>query len=166
VISALIASLGIGFVTGLRSLTAPALIAWAVRLGWMNLQNSPLAFMGSRWSVILFSILALGEFIGDLLPQTPSRTSALPLIFRIFIGLAAGSAIAISGGFMVPLGAACGAVGAIAGAFAGYQARFHLVRALHVPDWTVAIPEDFIAIGLGLLFVSGVYNRILHGFLR
>jgi len=47
-----------------------------------------------------------------------------------------------------------GAIGAIAGAFGGYQARVGLVRALQVPDIAIAIPEDLIAIGLGLLLVS------------
>jgi hypothetical protein len=29
-----------------------------------------------------------------------------------------------------------------------------LVRALHVPDFAIAISEDLLAIGLGLFFVS------------
>jgi uncharacterized membrane protein len=43
------------------------------------------------------------------------------------------------------------AMGAIAGAFGGYKARVGLVLALHVPDAVIAIAEDFIALGLGLL---------------
>jgi uncharacterized membrane protein len=45
-------------------------------------------------------------------------------------------------------------LGGIAGAFGGYQARVGLVRTLRVPDFTIAIPEDLVAIGLGLLLVS------------
>ena len=48
-------------------------------------------------------------------------------------------------------GALAGAVGALIGAFGGYYARTRLVRALGVKDVFVAIPEDFVAIGLALL---------------
>jgi uncharacterized membrane protein len=162
VISALIVSLGIGFVTGLRSMTAPAVVSWAAHLGWMNLTGSPIGFMASRWSVVIFTILALGEFIADLLPSTPARTTAFPLIVRIIVGLGMGACVAIDGGFILRLGVAGGAIGAIAGTFGGYQARVKLVAALHVPDIVVAIPEDLIAVGLGLLLVSGSYLRLLH----
>jgi uncharacterized membrane protein len=145
---------GIGVVAGLRSMTAPAVVAWAADLGWMNLSGSPLAFMGSRWSVILFTILALGEFVGDLLPATPARTAALPLVARIVIGAAVGASAAIAGGFLLWLGAVWGTIGAVAGAFGGYRARAGLVRELHAPDAAIAIPEDFIALGLGLLLVT------------
>ena len=141
-------------VAGLRSMTAPAVVAWAAHLGWMNLSGSPLAFMGSRWSVIVFTILALGEFVGDLLPATPARTAAFPLIARIVIGAGVGASVAVAGGFLLWLGAACGVIGAVAGAFGGYRARTRLVRELHVPDAAIAIPEDLIAVGLGLLLVT------------
>ena len=36
-------AIGIGIVAGLRSLTAPAMVTWAARLGWINLTGSPLA---------------------------------------------------------------------------------------------------------------------------
>ena len=52
------------------------------------------------------------------------------------------------------LGALLGAVGGIAGAFGGYQARVGLVRGLNVPDFAIAIPEDLIAIGFGIVIVS------------
>src|ERR1700744_4891119 len=40
-------ALGIGFASGLRALTPPAIVAWAAHLGWMNLNDSPFAFIGS-----------------------------------------------------------------------------------------------------------------------
>ena len=135
-------------------MTAPAAVAWAAHVGWMNLSGSPLAFMGSRWSVTLFTIFALGEFVADLLPVTPARTAAFPLIARIVTGSLTGASVAIAAGFLLWLGAVGGAVGAIAGAYGGYWARTRLVRALHVPDAAIAIPEDVVAIALGLLLVS------------
>jgi uncharacterized membrane protein len=150
-IGALIVSFGLGFVAGLRSMTAPAVVAWASYIGWMNLSGSRLAFMGSGWAVALFTLGALGEYVVDLLPATPSRTAAFPLVARIISGLLTGASVAIAGGFLLWVGLLGGVMGAIAGAFGGHRARVGLVRALHVPDATIAIPEDVIALSLGLL---------------
>ena len=144
----------IGIVAGLRSLTAPAVVAWAAHLGWINLSGSFLAFMGSAWAVGIFTLLALGEFVGDQLPQTPARTQALPLGARIVMGLLTGACLSIAGAAPMLLGALFGAAGAVTGAFGGYHARVGLVRGLHVPDFAIAIPEDLIAIAFGLLVVS------------
>jgi uncharacterized membrane protein len=151
---ALLLVFGIGVVTGLRSMTAPAVVAWAAHLGWINLSGSPLAFMGSAWAVGIFTLGALGEFVADQLPTTPARTAAVGLTARIVIGLLTGACLSVAGGASYWLGALIGAIGAIAGAFGGYQARVRLVRGLHVPDAAIAIPEDLVAIGLGLLLVS------------
>lgn len=145
---------GIGIVTGLRSLTAPAVVAWAAHLRWINLADSPLAFMGTSWAVGIFTILALVELVADQLPSTPARTAAVGLGARIVMGLLCGACLGIAGGVSLWLGAVVAAVGAIAGAFGGYRARVGLVQALHVADVAVAVPEDLIAIGLGLVVVS------------
>lgn len=145
---------GIGVVAGLRSLTAPAVVAWAAHLGWINLHGSPLAFMGTIWAVGIFTVLALVELVADQLPNTPSRTAPVGLSARVVMGALSGACLAIAGGGALWLGAGVGAIGGIAGAFAGYQARVGLVRALHAPDFAIAIPEDLIAIGVGLFLVS------------
>jgi uncharacterized membrane protein len=150
----LLLALGIGLVAGLRSLTAPAVVAWAAHLGWINLHGSPLAFIGSIWAVGIFTILALVEFVADQLPSTPSRTAPVGLSARIVTGGLCGAGLGIAGGATPWLGALAGALGGIAGAFGGYQARIGLVRTLRVPDFAIAVPEDLIAIGLGLFLVS------------
>ena len=86
-------ALGIGFAAGLRSLTPPAVVAWAAHLGWLNLNNSPLAFMGTIIAVVIFSLLAVFELIVDLLPSTPRRTAPMPLIARIFMGGLCGASV-------------------------------------------------------------------------
>jgi uncharacterized membrane protein len=145
---------GIGFVGGLRSMTAPAAVAWAAHLGWINLAGSPLAFMGSRWALVMWTVFALGEFVADLLPKTPARTAPMPLTVRAVIGLLTGGCLAVAGGMALWLGALIGGLGAMAGAFGGYHARAGLVRAFRVPDFLIAIPEDLVAVGLGLFLVS------------
>jgi len=147
-------ALGIGFVAGLRSLTAPAVVAWAARSGWINLHGSPLAFMGTAWAVGIFTVLALVELVADQLPNTPSSTAPVGLSARVVTGALSGVCLAIAGGVALWLGAVAGAIGGIAGAFAGYRARVGLVKSLGVADYAVAIPEDLIAIGLGMFLVS------------
>lgn len=144
----------IGVIAGLRSMTAPAVVAWAARLGWLDLHDSPLSFMGSTAAVVVFTLGALGELVADKLPSTPSRTKPAPLIGRILLGGLAGAAVATSGSQSVSLGGVLGAAGGIAGAFGGYEFRTRLVRAFKVPDWVIACLEDAVAIGGGLLIVS------------
>jgi uncharacterized membrane protein len=145
---------GIGFVAGLRALTAVAVTSWAARLGWLDLHGSSLAFMGSNTAVLIFSLLAVGEYVGDLLPQTPSRTKPGPLIARILMGGLSGACFAASADHSLLAGAVIGGIGAVAGTFAGYQARTRLVKELKVKDAAIAIPEDIIAIGVAYLLVS------------
>ena len=150
----LLLAFGIGVVAGLRAMTAPAVTAWAAHLGRLQLLGMPLAFMGSKWTVAIFTLAALGEFVNDQLPKTPPRTAPGPLIARIVMGGLCGACLTLSAGHSPWLGAVLGSVGAVAGAFAGYKVRVGLVQALHVPDFAIAIPEDLVAIALGWLLVT------------
>jgi uncharacterized membrane protein len=151
---ALVLAFGIGVVAGLRSLTAPAVVSWAAYLGWLNLQGSPLAFMGSIAAVASFSLLALVEYVADLLPKTPNRTTPIPLIARILMGSLSGACLCASASQSLLVGAMLGGIGGVIGAFAGYQARTRLVDGLKVKDTLIAIPEDLVAIGLRYYLVS------------
>ena len=146
-------ALAIGFVAGLRSMTAPAAVSWAARLGWIDLNGSPLHWMGSGVAVAVFSVAAVAELVADKLPTTGRRTAPGPLIARIILGGLAGACLAISARGPWLAGAVLGGVGAVIGAFAGYETRRRLVRALGVKDAAVAIVEDLVAIGLAYLVV-------------
>jgi uncharacterized membrane protein len=150
----LILAFFIGVLAGLRSMTAPAVTAWAARFGWLSLQT-PLSWLGSLPAVILFTLGALAELVADKLPRTPSRTAATGLIARILTGGLSGAALYYAGsnqGYWP--GAILGAVGGVVGCFAGYQARTKLVKALGTPDYVVAVLEDLVAIGGSLFVVS------------
>jgi uncharacterized membrane protein len=144
----------IGIVSGMRSLTAPAVSAWAAKYSWLNLAGSRLAFMGSTAAVAIFSVLAVVELIADKLPSAPSRTQPVGLIARFGCGALSGACVGVSAGNSIAPGAILGAVGGLAGAFAGYQWRTGLVGALKVPDFPIALLEDLIAIGGGLFIVT------------
>src|SRR5438105_5618142 len=145
---------GVGVAVGLRSLSPPAVVAWAAHLGWLNLNNSPLAFMGAIITAVIFSILALFELIVDLQPQTPKRTSPFPLIARILTGGLCGACLCAASNQSLIIGAILGGVGGVIGAFAGYEIRRKLVAALNIKDIFIALLEDLITIGLAYLFVS------------
>ena len=147
-------AVGIGVVAGLRSLLAPAAVAWAAHLGWLHLQGTPLGFMGSKIALIIFSLLAIGELIADKLPKTPKRTAVAPLLARMVTGGLCGACICVSANQSLGIGAVLGAIGAVIGAFAGYEIRKRLVTQLRVPDFFIALPEDLIAISLALFLVS------------
>ncbi len=147
---------GIGLVTGLRSMTGPALVCWAAHLGWLNLEDSRLVFMESTLATYSFSALALGELVADKLPFIPNRTSPGPLFGRVVLGALSGSALCAATGFSLAAGAILGAVGGAAGAFAGFQARARLLKASGLPDWVIALAEDLVAVGGGLLLVSRI----------
>ncbi len=147
-------AVGIGIVAGLRSLTAPAAVSWAAHLGWLNLHSSPLAFMGSTGAVAIFSLLAIGELIVDKMPNTPRRTSLVPLLARILIGGLCGASLCASANQSLLIGALLGGTGAVVGAFGGYEIRRRLVSKLNTKDIFIAIPEDLIAIALACFLVS------------
>jgi uncharacterized membrane protein len=145
---------GIGVVAGLRSLTAPAAVSWAAHLGWLQLQDSSLAFMGSTPAVVIFSLLASAEYVADLLPSTPRRTTPGPLIARIVMGALCGGCLCASGSRPVSIGVVLGGLGGLFGAFAGYRARTGLVKALGVKDRVIALLEDAVTIVLAWVIVS------------
>jgi len=145
---------GIGFVAGLRALTPPAVVAWAAHLGWLNLTSTPLAFMGSTITAVIFSLLAVFELIGDLRPSTPKRTAPVTIGARILTGALCGACVCAAGNQSLIIGAILGAVGGVIGAFAGYEIRRKLVAALNVKDIFIALLEDIVTIGLAYFFVS------------
>jgi len=145
---------GIGFVAGLRSLTAPAVVCWAAHLGWINLHGTPLAFMGSAVAVGIFTVLALVELVADQLPKTPARTQPVGLIARIITGGLTGACLCAAHKESLMVGAVLGAIGGVVGAFVGYSVRTGLVKTLKVKDVLIAVPEDLVAIGLAYLIVT------------
>ncbi len=52
------------------------------------------------------------------------------------------------------IGALLGAVGAVVGTFGGYYVRTGLVKALHSPDFVIALVEDAVAVCGGLFLAS------------
>jgi uncharacterized membrane protein len=141
----------IGIVAGLRAMTAPAAAAWGAALGWFDVSQTPLAFMGYRWTPWILTLLAIVELITDQLPATPSRKVPIQFGARIVMGALSGATLGASGGVLVG-GAVAGVVGAVVGTLGGAAARGKLAAAFG-KDTPAALIEDIVAIGSALLIV-------------
>ena len=140
----------IGVIAGLRSMTAPAAVSWAARLGWLHLENTWLAFLGFQFTPYIITVMAIGELIADKLPKTPSRKAPGPFGFRIVVGALCGAAL----GAGSLGGAIAGVLGAVTGTLGGYEFRRRLVSATGGRDFPIALLEDVIAVGSAVLIVS------------
>ncbi len=153
----LLMALLIGVVAGLRSLTAPAVVAWAAFLGWINLHSTWASWVGNLITVVIFTVLAVGELVADKLPKTPARTAAPSFAARIIMGGFSGAVIGAAWHFTFSsLGA--GVIGAVLGTLGGYHARKWLVAARGGQDWPIALLEDAIAVLGGFAILAGTAN--------
>lgn len=149
-----ILALLIGVVAGLRAMTAPAAIAWAAYLGWLNLSGSWLSFMGTIWAVGIFTILAIVELVTDQLPSTPSRKVPQQFGARLLMGALTGAAIGTPyGGWIV--GLVAGIVGAAIGTYGGAAVRGKLAASFG-KDPPAAFIEDAVAIVAAYLMIASL----------
>ena len=141
----LLMALLIGVVAGLRSLTAPAVVAWAGFLGWINVQHTWASWVANLITVVILSVLAVGELVADKLPKTPARTAAPSFAARLVMGAFSGAVIGAAWHWtFTSLGA--GVIGAVLGTVGGYHARKALVGVSGGRDLPIALLEDAIAI--------------------
>src|ERR1700679_2373422 len=145
----------LGVVTGLRSMTALAVLCWFAHVGYLPLDGTWAAWFGKLFATILFTVLALGELIADKLPKTPNRTALGPLLARVVIGGVVGAIVAVGLQGSDVEGIILGVGGALVGAFGGFLIRRELVDRTGGKDWPVALVEDVSAI-LGAIFAMGV----------
>jgi uncharacterized membrane protein len=139
----------IGFVAGLRSLTGPALLSASGSAGLLRF-GPRLKWLKSSKTALAFGALALGELVIDKLPSAPARTKLGPLVARAASGALCGAAVCAVQDEDVAKGAALGAVGAVAGTYAGYYLRKHAVEVHGIPKLAAALAEDAIAVSSGL----------------
>lgn len=157
-----VTALGLGVLTGIRSLGAIALLANEQRddaRGWLRAHpfwtrepHRPVA--DALRSPMLTRALkggALAEALADKLPDMPPRIEPVALLGRAAIGALVGVATAeLAGEDRIAPGIA-GAAGAIAGAYGAYHVRRWVAENTGVPDPVVALTEDAIVVGAGKL---------------
>ncbi len=134
--SVLLIASGLGLVAGMRTFTAPA--------SWFLAQGGGAG--------IFLAVAAVGEFVGDLLPTAPPRTSPVALVARVVSGGIVGWLVGSARGGMGPIGAAAGVVGALAGAYGGLIVRSAAIR--RIGPVPAALAEDVVAVGLAAFLVT------------
>jgi uncharacterized membrane protein len=133
-IVALVVACGLGLAAGLRTMTPPAAILLA--------RHHLLAGL-------IVGVAAVGEWVVDLLPTTPARTTPGPLVARVASGAFVGW-LAV-GGTTTPMiaGGIVGAAGAMVGSLVGYRARMAAIDRFGALP--AAVVEDLVSICLAML---------------
>ena len=148
----------LGVCAGLRTLTPVAILCWfAFRgalhfLGWRS-------FTANIVSVVIFTLMALGEYFGDKLPNTPARTAPIGLLGRSLFGAFVGLLLAQPLLLNVATTILLGILGALLGTYGGWFIRTRTVAALKCPDWPVAIAEDVLTIAFSIALLNAVVSR-------
>ena len=153
----LLLALLIGVVAGLRTFTAPAVIAWAAFLHWINLSGTWASWMGHWITVAVLTVLAVIELISDQMESMPSRKTAPQFLARIATGAFSGAVLGTTWGYKwSSLGA--GMIGAVIGTVGGYAVRTRLVAANGGRDRPVALAEDVFAAvsGIAVAFATSL----------
>lgn len=140
----------LGVSTGLRSFTPLAVAAWFAHFGKLPLKGTWAAWIAHPAAVGIFTTAAIGEFVGDKLPNTPNRTSPMPLIGRLALGGVVGAIVATAFRRPIAKGVALGALGAAAGTFGGFYLRHGLTKGAGLPDLPVALSGDVAAVTLAV----------------
>lgn len=143
-------TLSLGAISGLRSMSGPAFVSLAASNGNLDLEGTPLAFLGSSRLSKVIVVMELGELVGDKLPKTPSRSALPPLLGRAASGALVGAAVFVSEGRRATTGAALGSTAAIVAAFAGERLRALAVEKTGLPDPAIALAEDATVLLIGL----------------
>ncbi|MBX4868509.1 MULTISPECIES: DUF4126 family protein [Rhizobium] len=151
----LLLALLIGIIAGLRAMTAPAAVAWGAALGWIDVSQTPLAFMGYRWTPWILTVLAVVELITDQLPSTPSRKVPVQFAARIITGALAGATIGAASSLLFG-GLIAGVIGAVVGTYGGAALRARIAAAFG-KDLPAALIEDAVAV-VGAVLIAGAVS--------
>jgi uncharacterized membrane protein len=146
----------LGLVTGLRSMTAIAVLCWFAYRGDLPLDGTWASWAAKLTTAIIFTVLALGELVVDKLSKTPNRTAPGPLFVRVVVGGLVGAIVAAGLNGSEFEGVILGVGGALIGAFGGFLVRREIVLQLGCKDWPAALIEDLSAILCAILAMGVV----------
>ncbi len=145
-----LATAGLGWAAGMRSMTAPAALSHVLSDRYSTVRQ-PARFLAMDSVSALSKLAAAGEVVADKLPSTPDRTAPPVLAGRIGSGVLVGAGIAAARRDRLWPGALVGAAAAVASTFVMLRVRTALPELLGTSDMPVAILEDVAAVGLALV---------------
>jgi uncharacterized membrane protein len=144
----------VGAVSGMRSMSAPALIGQLARSGSVAIGHSGIDALSRPVTAHGFTALAIAELVADKLPIIPDRTKPIPLAGRAFTGAVSGAAVCSAKRRSVLWGALIGGAAAIGAAYGMYQVRRQAARKLRVPDFVLGLAEDAAVAAVGWYVAS------------
>ncbi len=146
-------ALSLGALAGMRSAAAPAITSHILSHHHSNsLTLSKLGFMQSNKVAGVLKVLAVGELIGDKLPNTPNRIKPAGVIFRCLAGSLSGASIYKATGNNPYVGALIGSAAALGSTFGSYYLRKGTVAKTKIMDPIIGALEDALVIGAGVGF--------------
>ncbi len=140
----------LGVSAGLRSFTPIAVTSWFAYLGKLPVTGTWASWIAHPAAVGISTAAALGEYVGDKLPNTPDRTSPMGLVGRLSLGGLVGAIIATALRRPLAGGIAMGAAGAALGTYGGFYARKGLTDGAGLADLPVAITGDSASVALAV----------------
>jgi uncharacterized membrane protein len=139
----------LGVATGMRTMTPITVLCWFAWLGLLP-QHGWAFWTGYLVSAIVFTVFALGEYFGDTLPTTPSRTKPALVFGRLVFGSLVGALAANALHDPWAGGVILGAIGALIGTFGFHKLRMVGAKAAG-RDLPIAIMESTLALCFALL---------------
>ena len=140
--SDVLAAAGLGAVAGMRTFSAPAILSILLARDAGSVQGSIEQALSSKVGGRTLSVLALGELVGDKLPNIPARTVPPALAGRILSGALVGAALARRDKQPVLGPVLLGAAAAVASSFAFSALRRFATQRLHIPNVVAGLLED------------------------
>lgn len=137
VLPALLLLFLLGIVSGARTFTGPAVL-------WMMRHPGPQAYV--------LSGAALFEYLFDLHPQAPPRTSMPSIVARLGSGAFVGWWGAVASGVPGLYGAIAGAAGALAGAYVTLALRIRAIAA--IGSVAAGLLEDAVMLAAAVAIVA------------
>lgn len=136
----------LGFIAGMRTMTPMAGICWFAWAGQLPVSDSWAWWCARLPVAIVFTILAIFEYVADkrCLLRNPMHPAVL--IVRYFFGGLAGAIIASALNASGVEGVMLGVLGAVAGAVCSYQLHQEAVRRFGLTPWHIALAGDLFAI--------------------
>lgn len=142
-------SIGMGWVAGMRAMTAPALVSAHLSSRPGASTEGPIGLLARNEVATGLHFLAAGEMAADKTPWIPDRISPPALAARAISGALVGAALTSEEDGDRKVGAVLGSLAAVAASFGMYHLRKNLGNSLHVPDTILGTLEDAAALGAG-----------------
>lgn len=141
-------------------MTPLAVLCWFAWLGVVPVADTPIAWTRTLPALIVFTLCALGEYVVDTLPRTPSRKKLPLMLGRLAMGIFVGCLIASLLGQPIAGGVIFGGAGALIGTYGGYSVRMRGAR-LFGRDLPMALLESAAVVALCILALHQIHEDLL-----